>query len=167
MMTVYEEILENTDDNDGWKWLKRKFIPSLIWYSAHPANAGADKDYYEVIWWENGIVTKSDMEKNPKQRASGQFKKLASFYEKDADQKMDQLSHRFNENLVRNRHQLRVKRVNGKVVGQDGRWNHWNGKVRWKDVVEQDASGVEHVKSKGGETRLNEYLAVLDEEKKE
>eukprot|EP01084_Bolivina_argentea_P312516 541051_1 len=153
MMTVYEEILQNTDDNDGWKWLKRKFIPSLIWYSAHPVNTGEIKDYYEVIWWINDKLTKTN------QHASGQFTKLGSFYEKDADEKMDKLSRDMNS--------FRVKRVNGKVVKQDGQWNPSVG-VRWKDDVEVNYMwGTETVKSKGGETRLNEYLALLDEENKE
>eukprot|EP01083_Nonionella_stella_P107539 311542_1 len=36
MMSVYEEILSNTKDKNGWKWLKEQFIPSLIWYLPHP-----------------------------------------------------------------------------------------------------------------------------------
>eukprot|EP01083_Nonionella_stella_P136491 415354_1 len=36
MMRVYEEILSNTNDRNGWKWLKEQFIPSLIWYLPHP-----------------------------------------------------------------------------------------------------------------------------------
>eukprot|EP01083_Nonionella_stella_P114421 338329_1 len=36
MMSVYEEILANTSDKNGWKWLKEQFIPSLIWYLPHP-----------------------------------------------------------------------------------------------------------------------------------
>eukprot|EP01084_Bolivina_argentea_P312517 541054_1 len=147
MMTVYEEILQNTDDNDGWKWLKRKFIPSLIWYSAHPVNTGEIKDYYEVIWWINDKLTKTN------QHASGQFTKLGSFYEKDADAKMDVLSRRYNRfSNTRGGDQLRIKRVNGKVVKQDGRWNSGLYGMKWE---------------KGGETRLNEYLALLDEENKE
>eukprot|EP01083_Nonionella_stella_P021372 59280_1 len=36
MMSVYEQILSNTKDNNGWAWLKEQFIPSLIWYLPHP-----------------------------------------------------------------------------------------------------------------------------------
>eukprot|EP01083_Nonionella_stella_P061828 160974_1 len=36
MMSVYEEILSNTKDKSGWKWLKEQFIPSLSWYLPHP-----------------------------------------------------------------------------------------------------------------------------------
>eukprot|EP01083_Nonionella_stella_P006836 19791_1 len=36
MMSVYEEIVSNTKDKNGWKWLKGQFIPSLIWYLPHP-----------------------------------------------------------------------------------------------------------------------------------
>eukprot|EP01083_Nonionella_stella_P283184 963746_1 len=38
MMCVYEGILSNTEDKNGWKWLKEQFIPSLIWYLPHPNN---------------------------------------------------------------------------------------------------------------------------------
>eukprot|EP01083_Nonionella_stella_P011553 32790_1 len=128
MMTVYEEILQNTDDNHGWKWLKRKFIPSLIWYSAHPVNTAEIKDYYEVIWFETDKITKSN-------KITGEFKKLGSFYEKDADAKMDVLSRRYNRfSNTRGGDQLRIKRVNGKVVKQDGRFNP-SVDVRWKDEV--------------------------------
>eukprot|EP01084_Bolivina_argentea_P090652 163312_1 len=37
-MSVYDEILSNTKDKNGWKWLKEQFIPSLIWYLPHPNN---------------------------------------------------------------------------------------------------------------------------------
>eukprot|EP01084_Bolivina_argentea_P287027 492466_1 len=36
MMKAYEEILSNTHDRDGWKWLRKHFIPSYIWYLPHP-----------------------------------------------------------------------------------------------------------------------------------
>eukprot|EP01083_Nonionella_stella_P251939 868660_1 len=36
MMRVYEEILANTKDKNGWEWLKEQFIPSLVWYLPHP-----------------------------------------------------------------------------------------------------------------------------------
>eukprot|EP01083_Nonionella_stella_P039056 106214_1 len=36
MMSVYEQILSDTKDKNGWKWLKDQFIPSLIWYLPHP-----------------------------------------------------------------------------------------------------------------------------------
>eukprot|EP01083_Nonionella_stella_P011554 32791_1 len=122
MMTVYEEILQNTDDNHGWKWLKRKFIPSLIWYSAHPVNTAEIKDYYEVIWFETDKITKSN-------KITGEFKKLGSFYEKDADDKMKELSQRYNGYG----NHFRVKRVNGKVVKQEGGWSSSCGRWRWKD----------------------------------
>eukprot|EP01083_Nonionella_stella_P000963 2774_1 len=36
MMKAFEQILCNTDDADGWKWLKEYLIPSYIWYLPHP-----------------------------------------------------------------------------------------------------------------------------------
>eukprot|EP01083_Nonionella_stella_P307226 1079064_1 len=36
MMNVYEAILSNTSDKEGWKWLKFQFVPSLIWYFPNP-----------------------------------------------------------------------------------------------------------------------------------
>eukprot|EP01084_Bolivina_argentea_P011978 22431_1 len=36
MMQTYEEILTNTNDKEGWKWLKTYFINSLIWFLPHP-----------------------------------------------------------------------------------------------------------------------------------
>eukprot|EP01083_Nonionella_stella_P223513 796513_1 len=46
MMSVYEQIVSNTKDKNGWKWLKEQFIPSLIWYLPHPNsnNEAEDKD---------------------------------------------------------------------------------------------------------------------------
>lgn len=38
MISIYQEILSNTKDKNGWKWLKEKFIHSLIWYLPHPTN---------------------------------------------------------------------------------------------------------------------------------
>eukprot|EP01083_Nonionella_stella_P171997 588934_1 len=36
MMTTYTEILCNTEDKAGWKWLRKYFVDSLIWYLPHP-----------------------------------------------------------------------------------------------------------------------------------
>lgn len=36
MMKTFEEILSDTKDKKGWKWLKERFINSLIWYLPHP-----------------------------------------------------------------------------------------------------------------------------------
>eukprot|EP01083_Nonionella_stella_P251938 868658_1 len=44
MMRVYEQILANTDDKNGWKWLKEQFIPSLIWYLPHPNTMKSTSD---------------------------------------------------------------------------------------------------------------------------
>ena len=38
MMKTYRQILQNTDDKEGWKWLKAYFIKSVIWYLPHPIN---------------------------------------------------------------------------------------------------------------------------------
>mmetsp|Transcript_38958 Transcript_38958/g.63691 ORF Transcript_38958/g.63691 Transcript_38958/m.63691 type:complete len:1180 (+) Transcript_38958:2-3541(+) len=38
MMKTYESILGNTDDKQGWQWLKQYFLPSLIWHLPHPDN---------------------------------------------------------------------------------------------------------------------------------
>merc|ERR1712228_350221 len=36
MMEIYEKILSDTKDKNGWKWLKEHFINSLIWFLPHP-----------------------------------------------------------------------------------------------------------------------------------
>eukprot|EP01083_Nonionella_stella_P079284 217412_1 len=41
-MKMYENIPTNTDDTEGWKWLKTSFINSLIWYLPHPVHAKED-----------------------------------------------------------------------------------------------------------------------------
>ena len=38
MMKTYEEILQDTTDKKGWKWLKENFTNSYIWYLPHPIN---------------------------------------------------------------------------------------------------------------------------------
>merc|ERR1712113_915446 len=43
MMKTFEEILSDTKDKKGWKWLKERFINSLIWYLPHP-NAQSIED---------------------------------------------------------------------------------------------------------------------------
>eukprot|EP01083_Nonionella_stella_P076951 209890_1 len=42
MMTVYGQILSNTKDTEGWRWLKRQYIASLIWYLPHPDHVERD-----------------------------------------------------------------------------------------------------------------------------
>merc|ERR1712228_1095023 len=36
MMETYEQILSDTKDKNGWKWLKEQFINSLIWFLPYP-----------------------------------------------------------------------------------------------------------------------------------
>ena len=36
MMETFEQILSDTKDKNGWKWLKEKFLNSLIWFLPHP-----------------------------------------------------------------------------------------------------------------------------------
>merc|ERR1712228_800565 len=36
MMETYEQILSDTKDKNGWKWLKEQFLNSLIWFLPHP-----------------------------------------------------------------------------------------------------------------------------------
>merc|ERR1712228_99083 len=36
MMETYKEILSNTEDKKGWKWLKEQFLNSLICFLPHP-----------------------------------------------------------------------------------------------------------------------------------
>eukprot|EP01084_Bolivina_argentea_P137299 241805_1 len=43
MMKTFTAILSNTDDKKGWKWLKRYFINSLIWFLPHPEQENKDK----------------------------------------------------------------------------------------------------------------------------
>merc|ERR1712228_527964 len=43
MMETYEQILSDTQDKNGWKWLKEQFINSLIWFLPHP-NAEEEKE---------------------------------------------------------------------------------------------------------------------------
>ena len=43
-MKIYEEILSNTSDKKGWKWLKTYILPSLIWYLPHPNNNKSEKE---------------------------------------------------------------------------------------------------------------------------
>eukprot|EP01083_Nonionella_stella_P300256 1024020_1 len=38
LMKTYEEILCDTSDVQGWKWMKQYILPSLIWYLPHPLN---------------------------------------------------------------------------------------------------------------------------------
>eukprot|EP01083_Nonionella_stella_P021371 59278_1 len=44
MMSVYEQILSDTNDKKGWKWLKEQFIPSLIWYLPHPNSNNEEEE---------------------------------------------------------------------------------------------------------------------------
>merc|ERR1712228_558931 len=46
MMETYEQILSDTKDKNGWKWLKEQFINSLIWFLPHP-NAQNDEEEKE------------------------------------------------------------------------------------------------------------------------
>merc|ERR1712228_189318 len=43
MMETYQQILSDTKDKNGWKWLKEQFINSLIWFLPHP-NAEEEKE---------------------------------------------------------------------------------------------------------------------------
>merc|ERR1712228_638756 len=36
MMETYEQILSDTKDKNGWKWLKEQFLNSLIWFLPRP-----------------------------------------------------------------------------------------------------------------------------------
>eukprot|EP01084_Bolivina_argentea_P040350 74573_1 len=46
MMKTFETILADTHNKNGWNWLKRYFINSLIWYLPHPnAGNGNGNDY--------------------------------------------------------------------------------------------------------------------------
>merc|ERR1712228_245612 len=36
MMETYEQILSDTKDKNGWKWLKEQFLNSLIWFLPYP-----------------------------------------------------------------------------------------------------------------------------------
>eukprot|EP01083_Nonionella_stella_P206941 752229_1 len=64
-MSVYEEILSNTKDKNGWKWLKEQFIPSLVWYLPRPNSnndnepkldtLGPDEVDYVVPFTENRL----------------------------------------------------------------------------------------------------------------
>eukprot|EP01083_Nonionella_stella_P012340 35025_1 len=44
MMTAFQQILCNTSDKEGWKWLKGYFINSLIWFLPHPKNKLKNED---------------------------------------------------------------------------------------------------------------------------
>eukprot|EP01083_Nonionella_stella_P040726 110418_1 len=65
MMKTFEQILKNTSDKQGWSWLKKYFINSLIWFLPHPlyedTKARADDEddmettlkgtmFYELLW---------------------------------------------------------------------------------------------------------------------
>eukprot|EP01084_Bolivina_argentea_P172655 299073_1 len=43
MMKTFESILSNTSDKEGWLWLKKYFINSLIWFLPHPINNKNDE----------------------------------------------------------------------------------------------------------------------------
>merc|ERR1712228_533883 len=43
MMETYEQILNDTKDKNGWKWLKEQFLNSLIWFLPHP-NSQKDEE---------------------------------------------------------------------------------------------------------------------------
>eukprot|EP01083_Nonionella_stella_P280153 952922_1 len=56
MMKTYTEILRDTTDKEGWKWLKKHFISSLIWFLPHPhrsvAQNHSDSDLNGLLFCE-------------------------------------------------------------------------------------------------------------------
>merc|ERR1712228_854096 len=48
MMETYEQILSDTKDKKGWKWLKENFLNSLIWFLPHP-NVEIVDDEKEIL----------------------------------------------------------------------------------------------------------------------
>merc|ERR1712228_905559 len=47
MMETYEQILSDTKDKKGWKWLKEHFLNSLIWFLPHPYSEHISFEYKE------------------------------------------------------------------------------------------------------------------------
>merc|ERR1712228_71584 len=52
MMETYEQILSDTKDKNGWKWLKEQFINSSIWFLPAPDPQQAHKKPVEHILFE-------------------------------------------------------------------------------------------------------------------
>merc|ERR1712228_387599 len=60
MMETYEQILSDTKDKNGWKWLKENFSNSLIWFLKHPHFVLFNKERLQRI--ENKFNAKADGE---------------------------------------------------------------------------------------------------------
>ena len=104
MMETYEQILSDTSDKKGWKWLRENFLDSLIWFCRHPHfilfneerlrkyeaefNAQADGEELEVKYIKTEHVPKMieslgyfpftlALEKTAQKVQIGEFKKIA------------------------------------------------------------------------------------------
>eukprot|EP01083_Nonionella_stella_P057942 151906_1 len=60
-MATYTEILCNTNDKAGWKWLRKYFVDSLIWYLPHP-NSTKQKPHEDEEDEEDDMDDNDDLE---------------------------------------------------------------------------------------------------------
>merc|ERR1712228_940735 len=53
-METYEQILNDTKDKQGWKWLKEQFLNSLIWFLPHPKFYKKKQELYTLKGFTRG-----------------------------------------------------------------------------------------------------------------